>query len=129
MKSLRSLLAAGLAACFLTIAAFAGDPSGTWKWSQPGRDGQTSEASLTLELKEEKLTGSLKGRMGETPISDAVFKDDTVTFSVVREREGNKWTSKYIAKLEGDTLKGTIEMPGRNGGEARKLDWSATRAK
>lgn len=67
--------------------------------------------------------------MGETPISDAVFKDDTVTFSVVREREGNKWTSKYSAKLEGDTLKGTIEMPGRNGGEARKLDWSATRAK
>jgi hypothetical protein len=129
MKSLRSLLVAGLAACFLTIAVFAGDPSGTWKWSQPGRDGQTYESSLSLELKEEKLTGTLKGRMGDAPITDAVFKDDTVTFSVVRERNGNKFTSKYSAKLEGDALKGTIEIPGRDGGEPRKLDWSATRAK
>ncbi|MGC4074622.1 MAG: hypothetical protein QM760_19400 [Nibricoccus sp.] len=129
MKSLRSLLAAGLAACFLTIAAFAGDPSGTWKWSQPGRDGQSVESSLTLELKEEKLTGTLKGRMGDSPISDASFKDDTVTFAVVRERNGNKFTSKYSGKIDGDTLKGTIEIPGRDGGEARKIDWSATRAK
>lgn len=67
--------------------------------------------------------------MGETAISDTAFKDDTVTFSVVRERNGNKFTAKYSAKLEGDTLKGNIEMPGRDGGEARKLDWSATRAK
>lgn len=129
MKSLRSLFAAGLAACFLTIAAFAGDPTGTWKWSQPGRDGQTSEVSLKLELKEEKLTGSLTGRMGETDISDAAFKDDTVTFSVVRERNGSKWVSKYSARLEDDTLKGAIEMPGRDGGEPTKRDWSAARAK
>lgn len=129
MKSLRSIFAASLAACFLTLAAFAGDPSGTWKWSQPGRDGQTSEISLKLDLKDEKLTGSLVGRMGETAISDAVFQGDTIAFSVSRERNGTKWTSKYNAKLDGDTLKGTIEMPGRDGGEPRKIDWTATRAK
>ena len=127
MKTSRSLFAA-FTACVLTAAAFAADPTGTWKWSQPGRDGQTMEQSLTLELKDDKLTGTLKGRRGETPISDATFKDDTVAFSVVRERDGNKWTSKYTGKIEGDTLKGSVEMPGRDGGEPTKRDWLATKA-
>lgn len=129
MKALRSLLAAGFVACFLTVALFAADPNGTWKWSTPGRDGQTRESTLKLETKEGKITGVLAGMRGETPVTDVVVKDDTIDFSVTREMGGNKWTSKYHGKIEGDTIKGTIEMPGRDGGEPRKLEWNATRAK
>lgn len=130
MKSLRSILAAGFAATVLTVSAFAADPTGTWKWSVPGRDGQARETTAKLELKDGKLTGSMAGRQGgETPISDATFKDDTVAFSVVREFNGNKMTSKYTGKLEGDTIKGSSERPGRDGGAPQKSDWVATRAK
>jgi hypothetical protein len=129
MKSLRSLLAAGFAASVLTVTSFAADANGTWKWSTPGRDGQTREATLKIETKEGKLTGVLSGMRGETPVSDIVVKDDTIDFSVTREMGGNKWTSKYHGKIEGDAIKGTIEMPGRDGGEPRKVDWNATRAK
>jgi hypothetical protein len=36
--------------------------------------------------------------------------------------------SKYEAKLDGDTLKGTVERIGRNG-KPHKTEWSATRLK
>ena len=41
----------------------------------------------------------------------------------------NKFAIKYSGKLEGDSIKGSIERPGFNGGDATKIDWTATRAK
>ena len=128
MKSLR-LTAAALAAIFFTsVLAFAGDPTGTWKWSIPGRDGQPREVSLKLELKDGLLTGDMSGFRGDTPISNASFKDDQIAFSVVREFQGNKLETKYDGKLDGDTIKGTVERPGRDG-QVTKSEWTATRAK
>jgi hypothetical protein len=40
-----------------------------------------------------------------------------------------KFVSKYTGKVEGDTIKGSIERPGRDGGAATKTDWTATRVK
>ncbi|HUL54927.1 MAG TPA: hypothetical protein VLT83_16105 [Opitutaceae bacterium] len=128
MKSLR-LITAALAAVLLTSAlALAGDPTGSWKWSFPGRDGQSREITLKLELKDGQLTGSVSGFRGETPISNASCKDDQIVFSVVREFQGNKFETKYTGKLEGDTIKGTIERTGRDG-QATTNEWTATRAK
>jgi hypothetical protein len=87
-----------------------------------------------LELKDGKLTGTLKGwQMGDNQIPDsaieeASLKDGVVAFSLTREFNGNKFTSKYSAKLEGDKLTGTIESPGRDGG-VMKREWTAMRAK
>jgi len=129
IKSLRTLAMALGAVCFLTVAALAADPTGTWTWSTPGRNGGPARTTtLTLAVKDGVLTGSLAGgRGGPTDISDASVKDDTVTFSVTRSMGGNSVTTKYTATLSGDTLKGTIELPGMNGGDPRKTDWTATR--
>lgn len=128
MKSLR-LIGAALAAVFLTsVLAFAGDPTGTWKWSIPGREGQPREVTLKLELKDGLLTGNMSGFRGDMPISNASFKDDQIAFSVVREFQGNKIETKYDGKLDGDTIKGTVERPGRDG-QVTKSEWTATRAK
>lgn len=137
MKSPLKFLAAIFAACFMTVAAFAAEasPAGTWKWSQPGRQGgNATERTLVLEYTAGKLTGTLKGfSMGQfevpdTAISEASFKDGTVAFAVTTEFNGNKRTSKYTAKLEGDKLTGSVESPGRDGA-AQKRDWEATRSK
>ncbi|HEY4245462.1 MAG TPA: hypothetical protein VGM64_01335 [Lacunisphaera sp.] len=134
MKPLRYLVAAS-AAVIISVAAFAADPTGTWKWSQPGRgDRPAIEQTLKLELKDGKLSGSLlgfespMGKIPDTAIGDATFKDDALTFSVTREFNGRKRVSKYEAKLSGDTLTGSIERSGRNG-ETQKNEWTATRAK
>jgi hypothetical protein len=128
MKSFRMMSAAFAAVCLTSVLAFAGDPTGIWKWTLPGRDGQPREFTLKLELKDGQLTGSMSGFRGETSLSDASFKDDQIAFSVVREFNGNKVATKYQGKLDGDTLKGSSEGPGRDG-QVMKREWMATRAK
>ena len=111
----------------LAGVAQAADPTGTWKYSVMFGD-QTREQTLKLKLEGDKLTGAVVGRNNtETAIGDATFKDDTVSFTVTRERDGNKFVTKYSGKLEGDTIKGKIESE-RNG-EKQSRDWSAKREK
>ena len=92
------------------------------------------ERTLILDFKDGKLTGTLKGgSMGQFEIPDAAiadgaFKDGTVSFTVTTDFNGNKRTTKYEAKLDGDTLTGNTEAPGRDGA-AQKREFKATRAK
>jgi hypothetical protein len=127
MKILRNLIAATSAAFVLAVAVFAGDPTGAWKWTSEGRNGPM-ESTGTLTLKEGKLTGSVSGRNGDTAIGDATFKNDQIDFTVTREFNGNKMVSKFSGKLEGDTITGSIERPGRDG-KVNKSVWKATRSK
>ena len=103
------------------------DPTGTWKWSTTFNN-QTRETTLKLKLEGDKLTGVILGRDNqETKIDDAALKDDTVSFSATRERNGQKFTTKYQGKLDGDTIKGTAES--ERDGQIRKRDWEAKREK
>jgi len=137
MKSLKTLAAIVAAFC-ITLAAFAADasPTGTWKWTVQGRQGgQGFEQTLKLDYKDGKLSGTLVGVQGsqfsipDTPINDASFADGTVKFSVTREFNGNKVTTKYDGKIVGDAIKGTYERGGINGGEPVKREWDAHRVK
>jgi len=112
-------------------AADKADPTGTWTWTQPGRNGQPDRKS-TLKLKADgdKLTGTVSaGRQGaaDTEISDGKIKGDEVSFNVTREFNGNKFTAKYNGKVSADSIKGKIETE-RNG-NARSADWEAKREK
>ncbi len=118
----------------MSAAALAADPSGTYKWSTPGRNGGPArESTLTLALKDGKLTGKVAapGRDGvtETEISNASVKDDTVSFEVAREFNGNKMVMKYTGKVSDDGIKGSVTAPGRGGGEPQTRDWEAKKAK
>ena len=127
MKTLRNLAAAFLAASVLTVAAFAADLTGSWKWTAQGRNGPMEvTAKLTLS-KEGALSGTVAGRNGDTPIGNASFKDGKVAFTVTREFNGNTIVIKYEGQFEGDTITGTIDRPGRDGGAPTKAEWKATR--
>ncbi len=127
MRTNARILAA-LAAIVMTTGAFAADIAGNWKWTSQGQNG-SQENTAKFEMKEGKITGTVTNPRGEAPISAATLKDGALAFSVEREYNGNKMVIKYTGKFEGDTIKGSIERPGRNGGEATKVDWSATRVK
>lgn len=127
MKTPRILFAALIAAFLTAVAASAGDPSGTWTWTQQTRNGQTRETTATLMLKDGQLTGTISGRGGATEISNASFQDDVVAFSLVREFNGNRFEQKFTGKLEGDTITGTTERGGRDG-QTRTDEWVAKRA-
>ncbi len=115
----------------LTVGAANGDktanPTGTWKWTFEMQGGQTIDLSVKLKLEGDKLTGTFIGRDGtETAIQEAQFKHDEVSFTVVRERDGQKMTFKYAGKLAGDTLTGKVET--ERDGQTRSRDWLAKRA-
>ena len=85
------------------------DPTGTWTWSTPGRNGGPDRKStLTLKLDGEKVTGKLSspGRQGgdanETEIQDGKLKGDEISFTVIREFNNNKMTIKYHGKVSAD---------------------------
>ena len=107
------------------------DPTGTWSWTTPGRNGGPErKMSLKLKVENDKLTGVLisPGRQGttnETKIEDAKLTADTISFTVTREFNGNKMTSKYNGKVTADTIKGKMEFE-RNG-ETNSRDWEAKR--
>lgn len=128
MKLFNTLFLASTAAIIMNVAAFAADPSGSWKWTMTNPNGESSESTLKLEMKDGKLTGTVTGRRGEAPISDATFTEDHVKFSVVRQRDDQKWIMKYDGKVEADSIKGTIEIPSRDGGDPRKVEWNAHKA-
>jgi hypothetical protein len=108
-------------------AVGADDPSGTWKW-QVEFGGQKRDVSLTLKLEGDKLTGHMPGRNNTvTPIEDASFKDGTVAFSVTRERNGVKNTTKYSGKLSGDTITGKSNGTDRDGKPVTR-DWVAKKS-
>jgi hypothetical protein len=110
-------------------AMAADDATGTWTWTMKRQD---NEVTFTLKLKQdgEKLTGTLAGMGGqETEIKDGTVKDGTIAFSVTRKRGDQEFTSKYSGKVEGDTIKGKVETPGRDGGAARSRDWEAKKEK
>ncbi|MBI4662385.1 MAG: hypothetical protein HY735_26495 [Verrucomicrobia bacterium] len=109
------------------------DPTGTWTWSTPGRDGgEPRQSTLKLKLEGEKVTGMLStpGRQGgqarETTIENGKLKGDEVSFTVTREFGGNKFVSKYTGKISGDTLKG--KMAFERDGQSQERDWEAKRA-
>lgn len=136
MNSCRKWIASFFAICVVTALAIAAEasPTGLWKWTVQGRQGgQGFEQTVKLELKDGKLTGIMPGReagqfsVPDTAITDASFKDDLIKFAVTREFNGQKFTTKYEGKVEGDTIKGTFERSGMNGKAPPKSDWIAKR--
>ena len=136
MNSYRKWIASFFALCVITASAIAAEasPTGLWKWTVQGRQGgQGFEQTVKLELKDGKLTGIMPGReagqfsVPDTAITDASFKDGLVKFAVTREFNGQKFTTKYEGKVEGDTIKGTFERSGMNGKAPPKSDWIAKR--
>jgi hypothetical protein len=107
------------------------DPTGTWTWSQPGRNGNPERKStLKLKLEGDKVTGTLSapgrgGQSSDVEISEGKLKGDEITFNVTREFGGNKVTAKYSGKISGDSIKGKMETD-RNG-QTNSRDWEAKR--
>jgi hypothetical protein len=124
--SIAALVLALVGVAWFAQAADNPNPTGTWKWTAQMR-GQSVERTLKLKLEGDVLTGVMLGRNGqETPIQDGTYKDGAVSFSVVRERNGQKITTKYSGKVSDDTIKGKMEF--EFNGQTRSRDWEAKRA-
>jgi hypothetical protein len=90
----------------VVAAADKDDPTGTWK-VKTKRGEKEIEGTWKFENKDGKVTGTVSMGKNEAKIEEGKFKDGELTFTVTREVKDMKFTSKYTAKITGDTIKGT----------------------
>ncbi|GEM_PF-2206587 len=103
------------------------DPTGSWTWTRQGREGAEVTTTLTLKANGEKLTGKVSGwNNTENDIEKGTLKGHDIAFQVTRSFNGNDFVIKYAAKIEGDSLKGTIAF--NRDGQDQSREWTSTRA-
>jgi hypothetical protein len=139
--SLVFVLACGLASCLLAQDAAQGDSqpanvAGKWQMSWQGRDG-AKQATLQLQQDGSKLTGTLNGDRGSTPITGSI-NGNTISFSTQGQGRRN-FTMVYTGSVDGDKISGNFQLQGGQGGEGsasggghhgggqQNHSWTATR--
>ena len=131
---MRTLIATALVLAMAGLTAAEdkkASPTGTWKW-ETERNGQKREVVLKLKLDGDKLTGTVTagggtGKAMDVKIEDGKFKDGEVSFTVTREFNEVKLVTKYAAKVDGDTMKGTATS--ERDGKEQKREFEAKREK
>jgi hypothetical protein len=115
-----------LLAIFVGVASAVEDPTGTWKSTlMLGKKSQ--EVTIKLKVEGDKLVGTMGGGNRDAAITDGTFKDDKLSFTVIREQKGEKLTQKFTGTVSGDTITGKIDT--ERGGKSRSTDWEAKRQK
>jgi len=121
-----------LSFCLMMTAfavAWASDINGKWTAQITGRDGQPQEITFTFKVKGAKLTGTVSGRQGDTPIADGKIDGDEISFTATREREGVTIRQLYKGKVAGDEIKFTRRLEGGQGNRPPAVEFTAKRAK
>jgi len=126
MTSRVVLGALALVAICLT-AAWAAEVSGKWKAEFQTPDGQTRTNIFTFQVDGDKLTGTISGPRGDTPISEGKVSGDEISFAVVRKFEDREFKMDYKGKVAGDEIKLTVTA--NFGGEERTFEMTAKREK
>lgn len=93
-----------LAAIF-ALTASAADINGKWKAEYTSPDGQARESTFDLKADGNKLTGTITSPRGEAPISDGKINGDEISFSAVRNIQGNEVKLLYKGKVTGNEIK------------------------
>jgi hypothetical protein len=121
-----AILSIGFVLAAITMA-WAADVSGKWVAQVPfGRDGQTREQTFTFKAEGTKLTGTVSGMQGDSPISDGKITGDEISFTQALSFNGQDIKLIYKGKVSGDEIKFTRS---REGSDRPPSEFTAKRAK
>jgi hypothetical protein len=109
----------------LAVASFAADATGLWKAEYQTPNGDTRTSTFHLKADAGKLTGKIVSQMGETEIKEGTVDGDNISFSVVRNFNGNDVTINYAGAVAADEMKLKMTF----GGGDRTMDMVAKRQK
>jgi hypothetical protein len=121
----KALLACLAVAAILTLAAWAGDVSGVWVMSAPGRNGQMMERDITIAQTGNKIKVTLPGRPnqdgtpGEPIICDGTIEGNAIQWKMVRQSPQGEMIMEYKGTVDGATMKGTVNRMGN------EVEWTA----
>ena len=112
MRSIAKLRALVAGLVLSAAVAFAADVTGTWTLTVE-TPGGTRQSTVEFRQDGKNLTGTVRSRMGDTPLTGSV-NGNQVSFSVTRERDGQQFKIDYSAKVEDAKMTGTVKF-GDNG--------------
>ncbi|MEZ6115050.1 MAG: redoxin domain-containing protein [Pirellulaceae bacterium] len=99
------------------------DPSGTWKWSLPGRQG-TSEHEIKVNLVEpNRLSGEYTGLGIQRDLQSGHVYGDRIQFDVPIVLSGRQLTAVFDGQVQDNQITGQIILESGFGGQ--KLPWNA----
>lgn len=120
---MKAALRFALVGLIATVLVWAADVTGKWTAEVQGRGGNTMTVTMNLKADGNTLTGTVSGRNGDTDISDGKIDGNNLSFTVVREFNGNQFKQNYKGTLDGDTIHFTVTMEGGQGqGRSRQFD-------
>lgn len=111
---------------FVILAAMAAMPmlahdiSGNWEFNVETSAGSGSP-SFVFKQTGESLTGTYSGLFGKADLTGTV-KGDAIDFSFPFEYSGSKGVAHYSGTIEGNKMKGKLEIP-----ELGEGTWTATK--
>jgi hypothetical protein len=127
-----SCFAAAVVLLGLTLPGqlLASDMAGNWKWQITPQGGDAIDMSARFNVDNGKLTGKfLDGFDQQTfDIKDGKVDGDNVSFTITRPINDMTITVTYAGKLDGDTIKGTMEIKFGDQ-DPTKNDWTAQRVR
>ena len=114
---MRKLFISALVGIF-AIAAYAADVTGKWTAEVPGRGGNMQTNTIVLKQEGTKVSGTLDGgRGGAVEITNGKVEGDTVSFTVVRNFNGNEIKQTFKGTISGSEIKFTRTTEGGQGGQ------------
>ena len=91
---------------------FAADVTGKWTGTVETPNG-TRDVTMNLKADGSNLTGTVSGRNGDTEIKDGKINGDDISFTVIRNFNGNEIKQNYTGKVSGNTVKFKYQMRDR----------------
>ena len=113
----RGLALAAILLCFSSAvfpAYLQDDVSGTWSLSVETQQG-TATPTVILKQAGERITGSYKGRLGESTLEGSI-KGNEIRFAVKLKFQDQEVTITYSGTVEKDSMKGTVQFGDRGSG-------------
>jgi len=102
--------------------AEAADVTGTWLMTVEAPEG-TAHPTILLKQEGERITGTYRGRMGESDLSGSI-KGNDIRFTVTLRFQDVSYVVVYTGTVSGDSMKGSARF-----GEAGTGNWSANRSR
>lgn len=111
LKFVAALAALLLATLILTSPVFAADAAkvaGQWNLTIQTPNGPGTP-TVTFKQDGETLTGTYKGRFGESPLKGTI-KGNDITFSATISPQGQEIQIVYSGTVDGDSMKGKVKF-------------------
>jgi len=122
MTKTKSLIAlCALALLVIPMSALQTNVTGDWEMTLESPRGART-TNIHIEQDGEKITVTMPGMRGGGEVkAEGTIKGNEIEWTVTRPgREGGEFTISYKGKVEGDTMKGEVQM-----GDFGSFEWTA----